>query len=66
MKYTPHIEVGQNISYPADRGQPAGSGIIRFISSSISKNLNGVPYVWVTIQGGGVWPSHRLGVKVEK
>ena len=64
MHLTPHIQVGQHIAYPADRGMPAGAGAIRFISPAVSTNIHGVQFVWVTIQGGGVWPSHRLGVKV--
>ncbi len=54
------IKAGQTVRFPADRGEDAGKGEVLSVGPSICKNMHGTQYLWVTIKGGGVWPSHRL------
>jgi hypothetical protein len=59
-------EVGQIVSYPSDRGNPPGTAKVQHVGSIVQKNIHGVPFVWVYLGNGyGVWPSHRLGFKIE-
>ena len=61
------LQVGQVVSFPADRGTPAGRARITHISEGSAVNIYGACYVWVSLQeldhhrSAGVWPSNRLG-----
>jgi hypothetical protein len=59
------LKLGQTVHFPADRGNPAGSGQVVFIGRDAVKNLQGQEYVWVALWNkgapAGVWPSNRLG-----
>lgn len=60
------LKVGDLVHFPADRGDPAGSGYVTNIGTKESTNMSGTPFLWVTVKtsGGvscGVWPSNRLG-----
>lgn len=54
------LRVGQQVNYPADRGSPPGTGNISHVGTQVHKNIHGREYIWVTVKGGGVWPSNRL------
>lgn len=57
------LKVGDIVRFPADRGEPSGSGKIAHISTDVNKNIHGIDYVWVTVNVGQhntVWPSNRL------
>ena len=61
------LQVGQPVSCPADRGNPAYIGCVERIDTQVQRpSVPGVsPYVWVTVRRLGahasVWPSNRLG-----
>jgi hypothetical protein len=61
------LKVGDTVYCPADRGDPPFSGKVTHNcngTKTISKNLDGVEYIWVEVQGPGkksMWPSNRLG-----
>ena len=55
------LQVGAIVSFPADRGQPAGRAPITHVSTEPRETFTGTPYVWVTLHNAGVWPSNRLG-----
>lgn len=61
--------VGQTVRYPADRGDLPGYARIAHVGTTVETNIHGVRFVWVTLksqgQSRGVWPSHRLGFKLE-
>lgn len=58
--------MGQCVQCPADRGDPAYTGIVRKFGTNVYTNIRGVRYVWVTVQRpdkhNTMWPSHRIGV----
>lgn len=60
------LQLGQVVSFPADRGTPSGRGRITHISEGSAVNIYGKSYIWVTLQdidhprSAGVWPSNRL------
>lgn len=59
------LKVGQLVHFPADRGDPAGSGYVRHVTETEQTNIYGTPYIWVTVRDAvgkscGVWPSNRL------
>jgi len=54
------LQVGDTVHYPEDRGTKAGSGKISHIGQTVNTSYQGNKYIWVSIQGGGVWPSNRL------
>ncbi len=54
------IKVGDTVNHDADRGDPAGSGIVSHIGSGTNKNIYGREFLWITLSKGGVWPSNRL------
>lgn len=56
------LQPGARVTYPADRGNPAGSAVVRSVGTKEHKSIRGVPYVWVGLAKGGVWPSNRLRV----
>jgi hypothetical protein len=62
------LQPRQLVSYPADRGAPAGVATVRSAdcaTSTESRTLSGAPYIWVQLEPGqGVWPSNRLEVYV--
>lgn len=60
------LKVGDLVHFPADRGDPAGSGRITHISPTEQTHMGGKPFLWVTVRYQGekrsaVWPSNRLG-----
>lgn len=62
-------KVGAIVNCPPDRGDRGYKGVIKAVSPNVYTNINGVPYVWVTVgtmSGKSVhkWPSHRLGFRV--
>lgn len=61
----PALRVGQSIAYPPDRGSPGGHATVTRIGEIVSRNIHGTPFVWVNLKGAGVWPSNRLGYKIE-
>lgn len=56
------LKVGDSVRYPADRGNPAGTGTVRHIATDEQTHpLLPEPFLWVTLHGAaGVWPSNRL------
>ena len=62
-------KVGDIVRCPPDRGSAAYTGTVHFVGKNVYTNIHGVPYVWVTVNKGNtsreVWPSHRLGYKIE-
>ena len=58
---TQKLRIGEVVQYPADRGNPAGTASVAHIGETMCLNIHGTPYVWVTLAGAGVWPSHRIG-----
>lgn len=62
---------GDRVRCPKDMGQPAFVGVITFVGPNVTPKTKHHPaYVWCTVkrgrENGGVWPSHRLGYKIEK
>jgi hypothetical protein len=63
------LKYGQKVRCPADNGDPPYVGTVRteteiIAGSSVEKNLDGVEYIWIEVQGlkhKSVWPSNRLG-----
>lgn len=58
------LKVGNMVSCPADRGDPAFRGPVTHISPVPCKNHVGEDCIWVEVQRPGrhksVWPSNRL------
>ena len=58
------LKVGATVHCPADRGQAAYAGKVESFGGTVSKNIAGTAYVWVTVRGpsghASVWPSNRL------
>jgi hypothetical protein len=60
---------GQGVDTPPDRGSLGKRGIISNIGTEVHTNINGVRYVWVTVnldRHKEVWPSHRLGFNIKE
>lgn len=61
------LKPNQIVHCPADRGSPPFVGRVKHVGRDVQRNIRGVDYVWVTLHnrtqhdGGGVWPSNRLG-----
>lgn len=58
------LKPGMTVSYPADRGDPKGSGKVTHVGTNVETNINGAKYIWVEVQmplKKAVWPSNRLG-----
>lgn len=60
------VNIGDTLYHPADRGSSPGSGVVRYISRLVHTNITGIRYVWINLGPAGVWPSHRLGVELDK
>ncbi len=58
------LEVGDDVLFPADRGNPKGVGTVSKVGDGLYTNMNNTEYVWVTLKKGGVWPSNRLSARV--
>ncbi len=61
---------GDHVHCPADRGEPAYTGTVRDVGTDVLTNIHGVKCVWVSVQRidstrRTVWPSHRLGYKID-
>jgi len=58
------LRVGDTVSFPSDRGSPAGSAKIvstSGASAAINHNIYDQPYIWIGLEApNGVWPSNRL------
>jgi hypothetical protein len=59
------LGIGQRVAYPADRGQPAGTGVVVFVGDTAARNIHGTEYLWITVRDTvrhhrAVWPSNRL------
>lgn len=59
------LRIGQRVNYPADRGSPAGQGIVTHVGEGAAQNIYGEHYLWVSLRDSsgkscGVWPSNRL------
>jgi hypothetical protein len=70
IKEARELKVGDRVSFPVDRGEPAGTGIISHIGESTCVNINRTKYAWtkyawITLKAGGVWPSNRI-TKINK
>lgn len=64
-------KAGDRVRCPTDMGQPAFTGVITFVGPNvIPKNMLHPAFVWCSVrrgrENGGVWPSHRLGYKIEE
>ncbi len=65
------MKTGQTVTCPPDRGDKAFRARVVHIGENVQTNIHGVRYVWVSVrrlngrEGGGVWPSHRLGFNLE-
>lgn len=65
MKKIP--KVGDVVRCPADRGDAPFWATISHVGPGVCTHMNGPRFLWCTVkrnsgaQGGGVWPSHRLG-----
>lgn len=65
IKQAKLLTLGAVVSFPADRGDAAGSGRVMHLGSEVAQNIHGAEYIWVTVrsndgQSQGVWPSNRL------
>lgn len=60
------LRVGSRVKCPEDRGSPPFVGVVVHIGSIESKNMHGVPYMWVTVRNTyhqrAVWPTNRLSI----
>lgn len=59
------LQVGDTVQYPADRGDPAGSGEVTHIGRTEQTNQSGEIYQWISVKGRhheSVWPSNRLAL----
>jgi hypothetical protein len=60
------LKVGDKVNYPADRGDQAGTGIVKSEpTTTVNKNIRGVAYVWVVVYQpalgrASLWPSNKL------
>lgn len=57
------LQVGDTVRYPADRGDPAGSGKVTHVGGAEQTNQGGEIYQWISVKGPNhesVWPSNRL------
>jgi len=59
------LKIGDTVYCPADRGESGYHGKIIHIGEQVSKNIDGVEFVWITVRKDSktnhVWPSNRLG-----
>ena len=57
------LKVGHVVQYPPDRGYPGGYSRVKYVPENpiVHKNIYDVEYIWVSLEGGGMWPSNRLG-----
>lgn len=65
------MKIGQVVQVPADRGDLPYTGIIEDVGEQVYTNHLGRAYVWLMVRRSGtkeraVWPSNRLGFKIEK
>lgn len=61
------LKVGDRVSCPADRGDPAFTGQVSWVQADAKAAIahgSSAEYIWVEVQGQSkksVWPSNRLG-----
>lgn len=65
-------KVGDVVRFPPDRGLPGGMGKVVWFDGLVMENIQTNPqgdrYVCVHVKSGsraGVWPSNRLGYKLD-
>lgn len=60
------LRVGSRVKCPEDRGDSPVIGVVVHVGSIESKNINGTPYMWVTVRSPyyrrAVWPTNRLSL----
>lgn len=56
------LKKGDVVEYPPDRENLGGYSKVKYVQKNqeIKKNINGISYIWVHLECGGVWPSNRL------
>jgi hypothetical protein len=64
-------KIGAPVRAPADRGDLPYDGKIVYIDATVHKNVHGVEYQWIHVKRcttgtSHVWPSHRLGLAVDR
>jgi len=62
-------QIRQIVRCPANRGDSAYTGRITHVGADVQTNISGIRFVWVTVRRSdadrsAVWPSHRLGFKI--